>query len=342
MHAAGVDRAPLLCLLLCMLLCGLASACEAPPDPVDGGTADASADDAGALVDAGPPHPATLSAAGLYRDAVGGDLAEGVLAYDVRYPLWSDGSTKRRYLLLPDGATIDTSDPDGWRFPVGTRAFKEFAVDGRPIETRLLWKVGERDWVRVAYVYREDGEDADAAPGGVVDALGTAHDVPDVAGCFNCHRGAADFLLGVSANQLDRASFDAWTRAGVLPDGTRWGEPPGDDAQRAALGYLHGNCGHCHTESHPLAMHRSLRLSLPVGLDDPLEAPAWRTSVEQVAFHDIGGARQLLVPGDPDASQIYVRMGLRGELGMPPLGTEAIDPDGRAAIERWIRQSPLP
>ena len=320
----------------------LVSACDGAGARWDAGAADAGAADARVAEDSGPPHPATLSAAGLYGDVVGGALADGVLPYEVRYPLWSDGSSKRRFLVLPEGASIDTSDPDGWRFPVGTRVFKEFAVDGRAIETRLLWKVGEGDWVRVAYLHRADGSDADAVPDGAVDALGTDHDVPDRAACFNCHRGAADFVLGVSALQLDRASFDAWSSSGVLLGGTRWVEPPGDEAQGAALGYLHANCGHCHGDRHPLAMHRTLRLSLPVSVEDPLDAPAWQTSVRRDAFHEIGGARRLLVPGEPDASQIYIRMGLRDELAMPPVGTEVVDDVGRAFVERWIRESPLP
>ena len=34
--------------------------------------------------------------------------------YSPQYPLWSDGATKRRWVLLPPGQTIDASDPDVW------------------------------------------------------------------------------------------------------------------------------------------------------------------------------------------------------------------------------------
>jgi len=316
----------------------LVGACE-PTAIQDGGapdahdTADGGPRDAGTS-DAGPPHPATLSETGLL--AADGTVAPTALSYDVRYPLWSDGSTKRRYLLLPEGTSIDTSDPDGWRFPVGARLFKEFSVDGRPIETRMLHKVDEGEWVRVAYLHRPDGSDADAVPDGATDALGTAHDVPDRADCFQCHRGAPDFVLGVSAFQLDRASFDAWVAAGVLSPDAPFAEPPGDEAQRDALGYLAANCGHCHNDRHPLSMHRALRLDLRVGVTDPLAAPAWRTSAGRDAFHELEGVRALLTPGDPEASQLYRRMGVRDEIAMPPLGTERVDEVGRAAVSRWI------
>ena len=53
-----------------------------------------------------------------------------------RYPLWTDGMSKRRWLHVPTGASIDKSDPDAWEFPRGTRAWKEFSRDGVPVETR--------------------------------------------------------------------------------------------------------------------------------------------------------------------------------------------------------------
>lgn len=315
-----------------------------PDGGVDGG-----ADPADATVDAGadlgpmlPEVPATLSETGLYEDEVGGPLAADVLSYSVRYPLWSDGSEKRRHLLLPAGGTIDTTDPDHWAFPEGTRLFKEFIVDDRPIETRLLWKTGPSrdDWQYVAYRFREDGGDADPVPGGDVDALGTDHDIPDTSACRDCHRGGGDFVLGVGAIQLDRAVFDDWLDRGVLPSSALWEEPPGDDTERAALGYLHGNCGHCHSDVHPLATMREMRLRLPVGVIDPWTAPAWTTTVDQMAHHLIDDMNTIVVAGNPDVSQLYIRMGRRDEYQMPTRGTEVVDPDGHAAVRAWILAAP--
>ena len=48
--------------------------------------------------------------------------------YTPNFALWSDGAAKERWLSLPAGTEIDTSDPDDWRFPDGTRAWKQFAV----------------------------------------------------------------------------------------------------------------------------------------------------------------------------------------------------------------------
>lgn len=329
----------------------LASGCDGE-EPADAGPPDAGGLDAGfdagapdAGIDAGdprPPAPATLSETGLFESGASGPYAADVLSYDVRYPLWTDDLEKRRHLVLPAGTSIDVSDPDQWAFPAGTRVFKEFILEGQPIETRMFWKTGPSisDWVYVSYVYRPDGSDADPMPDGVVDALGTFHDVPDTGACFNCHRGGGDLILGIGALQLARATYDAWVASGVLPSDAAFGEPPGDAREQAALGYMHGNCGHCHGELHPLAANRSLRLRLPVGVTDPFMAPAWVTAAWEPANHTIGGTTRIVVPGDPEMSQLYVRMGLRDEEAMPPFGTELVDDAGRAAVAAWITGPP--
>ena len=57
------------------------------------------------------------------------------MAFTPTWRLWTDGAVKRRWVSLPPGGTIDTSDPDRWVFPVGTRFFKEFAApDGTLLE----------------------------------------------------------------------------------------------------------------------------------------------------------------------------------------------------------------
>lgn len=301
----------------------------------DGAVRDASAD-VHADADAGLALPETLSLAGLFAEGVSGAYAPGVRSYDVRFPLWTDDADKARHVLLPEGEGIDVSDANQWAFPVGTRIFKEFRVGGVPVETRLLWKRDEDLWVYVSYVFRADGSDADAAPNGALNVLGTEHDVPTQEQCRGCHRGGGDFVLGIGAVQLEATLFAEWTREGVLPAGVTSAEVPGDATDEAALGYLHANCAHCHSDRHPVSRTRTLRLGVPVGLVDPREAPAWQTSAGVTAFHNVEGSDVIIVPGDPDASQLFLRMDLRGDVQMPPLGTERVDEAGVAAVRAWI------
>ncbi len=89
-----------------------------------------------------PSPPADLlSATGLYTDVAAKRVDSRNRVYSPQYALWSDGGIKRRWLFLPAGTRIDTPNMDRWVFPVGTKIWKEFAYEGRRVETRLLEKV---------------------------------------------------------------------------------------------------------------------------------------------------------------------------------------------------------
>src|ERR1700722_12127427 len=107
-----------------------------PGDASDaGGTLPIPASCAGQLQ---PPN--ALSCTGLYSDITTGTLARAVRAYAPAVPLWADGSTKERWIYLPPGQKIDTTDPSEWTFPVGTRVWKQFSRGGHRVETRFFEK----------------------------------------------------------------------------------------------------------------------------------------------------------------------------------------------------------
>ncbi len=81
--------------------------------------------------------PGWLSQTGLYADIDGDVVTEAAIGFEPQFPLWTDGAKKRRWLLLPEGAQVDTSDPNAWVFPVGTQLFKEFTRDS--IRLELGW-----------------------------------------------------------------------------------------------------------------------------------------------------------------------------------------------------------
>ena len=279
----------------------------------------------------GDPDPERLSHTGI-------DQA-GVRAYAPAHELWSDGATKRRLLWLPEAAAIDTSDPDNWVFPGGTKAWKEFSRDGVVVETRLLEKTGAGSWRGLAFVW--DGDDAFSRPGGERDANGTPHDVPDQEACFQCHPDGESALLGVSAIQLAHDQGDTTLASleaeGLLSDPIAAPVIPGDDITRDALGYLHANCGNCHNDD---LNDNPLRLRLLVDrLTTPEDTPTYQTAVGVATEADpIPGIAATVVveAGSPDDSALYLRMSLRGEGAMPFVGSEDVDPAGTAAIAAWI------
>ncbi|WP_437971230.1 hypothetical protein WMF04_18885 [Sorangium sp. So ce260] len=287
--------------------------------------------------------PAALSQTGLYADIAARAVASDVVAYEPGFELWSDGAEKRRFIRLPPGARIDTGDQDAWQFPDGTRLWKEFRRDGVLVETRLLAKVGSapEDWAAVAYVWNADGTDALATPGGAEDARGTPHDVPAAADCMGCHGGTESRVLGFSAIQLAASpgdvDLDEIAARGMLSNPPRRPvQLPGDAVARAALGWLHANCSHCHNRDRPASdgarcydPERRFDFTLRVDEIASVETTAtYRTAVGTV-----------IDPGDPGDSDVVERARRRDPdwPSMPPLGTEIVDEAGLAALRAWIR-----
>jgi hypothetical protein len=290
--------------------------------------------------------PQALSETGLYASGSTSTLADGVVPYEPRYVLWSDGADKQRYLYLPPGTQIDTSDMDRWRFPVGTKVWKEFSRSGRRLETRLLWKTSETGWFQMAFVWNADGSDATAAPRGAMDVAGTTHDVPARNRCSDCHDGAGDKLLGISAIQLshDRpgANLKQLASEGRLSQGASGDFRLPEDDTWNALGYLHANCGNCHNPGSVVWDKVDLDLWLRTGeLGDPVETQSYRTTVS-VALTDFHGSADAgvmnrVAPGDAAHSGLILRMTTRGnDDAMPPIASEIVDDDGVALVSKWI------
>jgi hypothetical protein len=314
-------------------------ACETEPVDLPDADTDISTEvDTEAVVAA---WPSTLSETGLYADIANGTLATGVRVYTPAFPLWSDGAVKERFFALPDGAVIDTTDPNLWDFPEGTRAWKTFISDGVRVETRYIERMQD-DWIWVSYQWRDDGSNADVVPDGVSNASGTEHDIPNQEACFRCHQAAG--LLGVGAIQLGDdnpdALLDLWTDEGLLSEPISESTAvPGEGLEHDVLGYLHGNCSGCHIDSYYLADAYDLRLGVPVGTASVSDSPVMVTGVNGPTRHQNTTA-VAIAPGDPNASQLAERMATREVIQMPPIGTELVDTDAVQDVRDWIAGLP--
>jgi hypothetical protein len=318
---------------------------------------------------AAPPAP-RLSETGLYEAGSATAVRAANLPFSPQYPLWSDGAAKRRWLYLPPGRSIDAAHPDEWDFPPGTKLWKEFS-HGRPVETRLIERLDDGTWRFAAYVWNEAGTDARLAPASGIPALPVAsaprgrYAVPGEADCRACHEGAAVPVLGVGALQLSsdrdplaphgeaRRPDDADLR-GLIARG--WlrnlptalvDQPPRiyapSPVARAALGYLHANCGHCHNDNGSPP---------PVDLVLAQSTAASEASYAKVMRSLVGAASRYRAPGmaasasivdagRPDGSVLIARLRSRDpRIQMPPLGTDLADPHALALVERWIHELP--
>jgi hypothetical protein len=311
------------------------------------------------LLDGNPLEPETLAGTGLCVDAACTQLSSDVYAYTPRWPLWADAASKRRWVYLPPGTQIDTSDMDHWKFPLGTKFWKEFTSGSTRVETRYIVKVGPgdttADWFYVAYAWNATQDATTAVPFGVVDANGTTHDIPSRTNCKRCHENLKPTrILGFGALQLDfhnptagELDLDALVAANVLTVPPAGAATPhyalpsdGTTGAQEALGYLHANCGHCHNPTSDVYVSNGITMFLreDVGtLGSVTQTPPYMTAVDQDAMHLEGGLTKIITRGDPDHSIMILRFeSTDGTLRMPPVSVETTDPTGDATLRTWI------
>ena len=311
----------------------------------------------------GPPQ--RLSETGLY-------LADGSIdprnrLFVPQYPLWSDGAAKSRWIRLPEGAKIDVSDVDVWRFPTGTTIWKEFAWNGRKVETRMMRAVGEGEWMFATYVWSDDQKDAVLAPESGIPAHlevapGKKHSIPALTDCHACHRSSPSVVLGFNALQLSDDRDPLAPNAEPLREGAITLQslvkedrlapsrpdlaqrPPrireSDPVARAALGYLSANCGGCHNSRGPLDRLGFSLLHDVSGKPNSPE-PARATAVGAMGRYVVPGmspdSSRIVAPGAPDQSALLYRMrSRRATSQMPPLGTVIPDDEAVKVVRQWI------
>jgi hypothetical protein len=304
--------------------------------------------------------PDALSCAGLYADIAHKDLAGDVQAFEPAYRLWSDGADKQRYISLPKGTQIDSRDPDSWKFPVGTKLFKEFAWKGQRVETRMFWKSAENRWLKAAYHWNADETEATRFAGGEVDVAGDKYYIPSAKECDQCHKGRADRALGFEQVLLSLPGATGLTLQKLIDDGlltdvpSTIGDAIGDDGTGKAvdaLAYLHVNCGvSCHNGNPASEGYSSdLRLRLPPdGIDGraPDEFDSITTTVGVKAKTPRWSGLTRITPGSPENSLLYKLISTRDPANpkdqMPPIASRVVDKAGIAAVEAWIRSLPAP
>ncbi len=295
--------------------------------------------------------PASLRETGLYADWDTKRVAPANRPFTPQYPLWTDGAQKRRWIYLPPGSTIDASRADAWQFPLGTRIWKEFSFGARA-ETRFMLRTS-KGWRFATYVWNADETEAVRTPTGGAStrevAPGVIHQVPPESDCRACHANASTPVLGFSALQLspDRdpnavhreavapGSFDlesliASRTLRGLPATARSPRIPGSPIERSALGYLHGNCGHCHRTEGAVT---SVGLVLAYSVAQP---PAIDTAMQPSKFM---APHARVAPGDADHSVLIARIRSRSPVEqMPPLGTQLVDDAAVRLLATWIDQ----
>jgi len=305
--------------------------------------------------------PTHLECTGLYANLDKKTIAAGVREYRPGVILWSDGASKTRYISLPKGQKIDASDPNEWKFPVGTKVWKEFVVGGKRVETRFFVKKTESYWSHAAYAWNDSESAADLFIGGDVSLPdgGTWH-IPVSGECEQCHRGRTDRLLGFEQVGLGLDGATGITLADLVseklidPAPDRTSLSIGDDGTgmaAAPLAWLHMNCGvTCHNDNSGSTAYGAgmlLRLdptlldgrpvsgfdSLTTTLGVSVNTPTWHNQVR-------------IVPGDATNSLLVQLIATRADASdpnasqMPPIASRLVDADDAESVIAWINAMP--
>jgi uncharacterized repeat protein (TIGR03806 family) len=300
-------------------------------------------------------NPPLLSAFGFFE---GGPRhpAAGLIAYDLRTPLFSDYAEKYRFIHLPKGAKLSVDAQGRVQFPIGTALIKNFgyaAENGgfRTIETRLLLHRAE-GWVALPYVWRADGSDAELKQGGARvpaafrkangSAMQISYAVPNKNQCKQCHvTGDKIVPIGpvwsslVIADPQRKLAFAnaASGNAKTLGAASAWTDKAASLDARAKA-YLKINCGHCHKPSGSASNSGLFYDDHPGGA-----AVALGIGKRPVAAGRGAGNFDFVIdPGHPERSILIHRMNSTDPgVAMPELGRATAHDEGVKLLEDWIR-----
>jgi cytochrome c556 len=294
---------------------------------------------------------------GLYADSDCNDRMAGVEPYEPAYKLFSDSADKERFVYIPAGQTIDTTDPNYWSFPPKTRLYKTFKKDGKRVETRKIEKGSDGVWTFETYAWFPDQHHVRRVVEAKEDWLESDHNIPnsnpasggDCATCHKTYMGGNDPILGFSAIQLHPSRAKGQTLT-VLNDNHVLSPAvdletaliPGSAAAQDALGYLHANCGNCHRDQRNSGLDLWVKTSTATVKDTSF---ATNAVCQKARRTDFGFTYRVGVGAEgaknSENSLIIHRMKSR-QIGvqMPPLATLVADPDRPRLVDAWIDSLP--
>ncbi len=280
--------------------------------------------------------------------------AANVVPYDVAAPLWSDGTDKQRFVVLPGDEKVEFRETDTYALPVGATLIKNFGDGATNIETRLLIHT-QNGWQGQVYRWNEEQTEAFRMVAGETTTRdgGQEYIVPNTLMCGDCHSSSDKLVpLGTNTRQLNRKV----DRGGAAVDQLAWladqgvfgASPPAADTLDAhpdpygedgtvdarARAWLDANCAHCHS---PGGLAEATGLFLGAGETDDTKLGVCKTPV--AAGAGSGGLKYGIVPGDPDASILAFRIASDDPaVKMPELPNLIVDEPGVALIRQWITE----
>ena len=324
-----------------------------------------------------PKFPTRLSETGLFISTKEHRVQPGLIPYSVNAPGWADGAVVERFMALPENSHIPNLTNGAvlmqtlsLQLEGRQRAAHSGGASRQRIETRIL-TLQSGQWV--GYSYRWDDRQSDATLVGaqgeekefVVKTVEPASGAPENSGvgrqvwrfpgraeCMTCHSRAANFVLGITELQLNKAhEYDGvrdnqlrtlqhigvFTGALPKPADRHLVDPydSGQSLEARARSYLHANCSVCHVEA------GGGNAKMELGFTT---APERMNVFGARPQHDTFGIdnAMLIFPGAPERSVLYQRLSRRGRGQMPPLVSSVVDDRAVALFRDWIREMKPP
>jgi len=316
--------------------------------------------------------PQRLSETGAFASVKDERPSPGVIPYSVNAPGWHDGASIKRWLAVPNRDTINPTTSRGWDFMDGAVVLQTLSLEIEPgnpasrkkVETRLLThQAGE--WFGYSYAWddaqtdarliRKEGEERKfrirdaAAPGG--SRQQTWHFLSR-AECMVCHSRAANFVLGLSTLQMNRAEKYGATTANQLTalGAAAYFQPalsslPGSlsklanpyeasaNAEVRVRSYLHANCSQCHVADGGGNARMELEFTTAREKMGVIGVPPLQGNF---GIRDA----EIVAPGDPFRSVLLYRISKLGGGRMPQAGSFMVDHRAVDLFHRWIQSLP--
>ncbi len=277
--------------------------------------------------------------------------AEGVVAYDIVNPLFSDHADKQRFVKVPSGTSVVVNADGTVTWPVGTTFAKTFAYGARAIETRILTR-DATGWKAWPYVWDDNQKTATLKiVGAWVDTKGQRgqsgvapdeYRVPNVNQCKQCHQAGGELVpIGpIPRNIVDvEGVMNQLRAAGVRIEGDT-GVPAIADWRNAdetprnrARAYVDAQCAHCHSPGGS-ADNTGLDLRWSVR-DDAVALGIWKSTVS--AGKGTFDRTHVIIPGRPEDSIMMWRIrSVEPGVMMPEIGRRVRHVEGEEIIRKWI------
>jgi uncharacterized repeat protein (TIGR03806 family) len=315
--------------------------------------------------------PERLSRVGVFDDLSGLAPVPEMISYAVQSPLWSDGASKRRWMLPPPGQeAIQFSEQGPWQFPEGTVFVKHFDLalderrpdERRRLETRFLVAAKGGRYYGLTYKWNAEGTDAEPLFASQVEEIDVVEEngnvrrqsyfYPGPSDCLVCHNADAGYVLGVRTAQLNGTFVDeatgveaeqllAWTKRGLL-------DTELDEAAIATLPSLAHLGDADRSVEDRVRSYWDSNCSMCHGVVDGLRA-TWDARYQTplanqgVIYGSLSGEAEpeegsfVVVPGSPSLSAMW-RRDRSDDIAtrMPPLGRHRPDNEYLKLLEEWI------